>query len=125
MEAYATVEQVAAGYRALSTSEQSICTALLEEAALIIDAVAFDADDDIKRVVSCRMVRRAIGGSDSGFPIGANQGAMTAGPYTQSWTVGSGGTTGELYLSKNDKRMLGIGDKIGASNPYARLIPRA
>lgn len=119
---YATAAQVAAGFRALTDSEKELCTALLKEAELIIDAYALDADDDLKAVVSCRMVRRAIGASDAGIPIGANQGSMTAGPYTQSWTVAGGGTTGELYLSKSDKHLLGVGNRIGVSNPYKGVL---
>lgn len=117
--AYATVAQVEAGFRDLSTSEETVCSALLDEAAVIIDAYNADATTSIKQVVSCRMVRRAIGAGDASVPIGATQGTMTAGPYSQSWTM-TGGSTGELYLGKMEKKLLGLGDKLGASNPYAQ-----
>ena len=118
--AYATVEQVAEGFRALTAEEKSVCTALLEEAAIIIDAYNADAPADVKMVVTCRIIRRAIGAGEASVPIGATQGTMTAGPYSQSWTM-SGGSTGELYLSRLDKTLLGVGNKIGYTNPFQEV----
>ena len=40
--------------------------------------------------------------------------------YTQSWTM-NGGSSGELYLSKLEKRLLGCGDRIGARSPVEGL----
>lgn len=115
--AYASTEQVAEGFRTLTADEILTCGALLDEAAIIIDAYNSDASEDIKMVVSCRMVRRALGAGDSSVPIGATQGTMTAGPYSQSWTM-SNGSTGELYLSRLEKKLLGISNSIGCSNPF-------
>ena len=118
MSAYATVEDVSAGFRELTQDETNTCTALLEEAAVLIDAVAPDASADKKKVVSCWMIRRAISSlSTNSVPMGATQGSMTAGPYTQSWTFGTGSSAGELYLSKKDKTLLGVGDRIGSYSP--------
>lgn len=117
MTTYATYEDVAAGFRTLTADEQNICTALLEEAAVIIDAYNIDADPEAAKVVSCRMVRRALGAGEDSFPMGASQGTMSAGGYSQSWTLSGGGSTGELYLSKLEKKMLGCGDRIGARSP--------
>ena len=36
--------------------------------------------------------------------------------YSQSWTMGTG-SSGELYLSKLERRLLGVGDRIGAHSP--------
>lgn len=119
--AYATVEQVEAGFRTLTADEQSVCSALLDEAAIVIDAYNDEAPADAKQVVSCRIVRRALGAGTSSVPIGATQGTMTAGPYTQSWTMGNG-STGELYLGRTDKKLLGISNQIGCSNPYAEVL---
>ena len=33
----------------------------------------------------------------------------------------SGGSSGELYLSKLEKKLLGVGDKIGAHSPLEDL----
>ena len=114
---YAELQDVEAGFRVLSDEERSRCTALLSEAALIIDAYNADADADRKRLVSCRM-------DDSGyavtFPMGATQGTATALGYSQSWTM-SGGSTGELYLSKLEKKLLGVGSRVGTHSPLEDL----
>ena len=121
---YAEVQDVEAGFRALSRDEQTQCAALLSEAAVIIDSYNPDAGKDAKRVVSCRMVRRQLGESDSGggvsFPVGSTQGTATALGYSQSWTM-SGGSSGELYLSKLGKKLLGVGSRIGACSPLEDL----
>ena len=119
--AYATYEQVQAGYRELTTEEISICNALLDEAVVVIDAYNEEASASAKQVVSCRIVRRALEAGGAAIPIGATQGTMTAGPYTQSWTVGNG-STGELYLSRVDKKILGVSNAIGCSNPFAEVV---
>ena len=120
--AYATVEDVQARMtRPMSESEQAICSTMLDDAAVIIDAFNEAAPDDRKLVVSCRMVIRQLGdGEGSGIPIGATQGSMSGLGYSQSWTVGSG-TTGEMYLSKVDKQLLGYANKIGSASPVEEL----
>ena len=115
---YATVQDVQARMlRTLSEDEQNVCKKLLQDAADIIDAFAPRADEEKKFIVSYRMVMRALGdGTDTGVPLGATQGSQSALGYSQSWTI-SNGANGELYLSKIEKRLLGLGDRIGAYNP--------
>lgn len=126
MAAYATIEDVQARMtRTLPEDEQSVCSALLEDAAVMIDAIAPNASADAKAVVSCRMVIRALGdGSASGYPIGASQGSMSGLGYSQSWTVGGGGSTGELYVGKADRQLLGLSNSIGSYSPVQELAPR-
>lgn len=125
MMAYATVEDVQSRMtRTMSENEQTVCAALLNDAALIIDAYNSSVDFDVKEIVSCRMVIRAIGdGGDQGAPIGATQGSMSALGYSQSWTIGSG-SVGELYLGKLEKKLLGAGDSIGSYSPTQELAPK-
>ena len=107
------------GFRVLTSEEQTRAEVLLQEAAIIIDAYNQAASTDAKRLVSCRMVRRQLGAGDGGdiqFPMGSTQGSMSAMGYSQSWTMGSG-SVGELYLSKLDKKLLGVGNRIGAHSP--------
>lgn len=127
MAAYATVSDVQARMsRTMSASEQNICATLLEDAGVIIDAYNAEASADAKKTVSCRMVVRAMGdGESSGVPMGASQGSMTALGYTQSWTIGSGGGAGEIYLGKLEKKLLGVGDRVGAYSPVEELVPEA
>ena len=122
--AYATVEDVQERMiSTMSEAQETVCTALLEDAAVLIDAYAPAADAEVKKVVSCRMVARAIGdGSDSGIPAGASQGSMSALGYSQSWTIGAG-SVGELYLGKLEKKLLGAGNRIGSYSPVQRHAP--
>ena len=106
--------------RQLSESELTVCSILLDDAAVMIDAFKSSASKEVKAIVSCRMVARAIGDSDAsaGIPIGASQGNMSALGYSQSWTLGNGGAgAGELYLSKTEKKLLGGGNNIGSYSP--------
>ena len=54
------------------------------------------------------------------YPLGSTQGSVSAMGYSQSWTMGSG-SAGELYLSKLEKKLLGVGDRIGARSPLEGL----
>lgn len=121
--AYATVADVQARMtRTMSADEQTMCATLLDDAAIIIDAFNASATADAKKIVSCRMVIRQMGdGDDAGVPIGATQGSMSGLGYSQSWTL-SNGSTGEMYLSKMDKQLLGYGNKIGSYSPIEELV---
>lgn len=115
---YATVEDVQARTtRTFSDQEVTVCTSLLEDAAVLIDAYNIQAEDDTKKVVSCNAVLRALGsGSSSTMPMGATQGSLSALGYSESWTMGNG-SIGEIYLSRADKKLLKAGCKIGFSIP--------
>lgn len=119
---YATAADVQAGLtRILSTAEQTVCQELLEEAAVIIDAYNADAEADSKKVVSCRMVRRAIGDGGGSIPMGATQASQSGLGYSESFTFGSG-SAGEVYLSKLEKKLLGVSDRIGTRSPLESMV---
>lgn len=122
---YATVSDVQARMlREMSVEELVLCERLLEDAAVIIDVFTAKADEEAKRVVSCRMVMRVLGdGSESGIPMGATQGTQSALGYSQTWTIPATGGTGELYLSKLEKQILRSGNAIGSYSPVQELIP--
>ena len=123
---YADVADVEAGFRPLDESERQLCDNLLEEAGIVIDAYNQDAATERKQLVSCRMVRRQLDAGPGAaqnavtFPMGASQGSASALGYSQTWTM-SGGSVGELYLSKLEKKLLGVGDRIGARSPVEDL----
>lgn len=121
--AYATVSDIQARLtRDLSADEKAVCAALLEDAGVMIHRMAPHADPRAARVVSCRMVLRALGdGGLSGVPMGATQGSMSGLGYSQSWTIGSGGSTGELYIGKTERQLLGLGNAIGSYSPTEEL----
>lgn len=122
--AYATTQDVQDRMtRDMSTDEQAVCTNLLDDAAVLIDAYNSGASADAKKVVSCRMVIRALGDGGIGVPAGATQGSMSALGYSQSWTIGSAGSVGELYIAKTERKLLGVGDAIGSYSPTQELIP--
>lgn len=115
--AYATVSDVENRIgRQLTESEAETCNFSLDDAAVIIDSFNASADEGTKKVVSCRMVIRTLD-TTSDIPLGASQGSMSGLGYSQSWTMGSGGGAGELYLSKLEKKMLGYGNRIGSYSP--------
>ena len=120
--AYASITDVEKRMtRVMSEREQAVCSALLEDVAVLIDSYNKSAAKEAKKIVSCRAVIRTLGdGSQGSVPIGASQGSLSALGYSQSWTMGSG-STGEIYLSKTEKQMLGGGDLIGSYSPIQEL----
>ncbi len=111
--AYATAQDVQDRMsETMTTEQQNICTKLLDDAAIVIDSFNVNATADAKKLVSIRMVQRSMS-IDSDIPMGATQGSMSAMGYSQSWTMGSNTSVGELYLNKIEKKLLGYGNKIG------------
>lgn len=123
--AYASINDIQARLKRspLSVAELRVCEALLEDASVIVDAAAPNADENAKKIVVCRMVIRSMGSDEIAVPIGASQGSMSALGYSQSWTMSSSGSVGELYLSKQDKKLLGCGNIIGSYSPIQELAP--
>lgn len=119
---YATAEDVQRRMvKPLSDDQMDVCAALLDDAGVLIDATAPNASDEAKATVSCSMVIRAMGSQgDLTVPTGATQGSASALGYSQSWTFGNG-ATGELYLSRTEKRLLGVGNRLGSYSPVEEL----
>lgn len=115
--AYATYEDLQARWRTLTESEQATATVLLDDAAAIIDAyVLIDTENEGQmeraKYVSCSMVRRSMMASESDL-VGINQASATMGPFSQQATFTN--PTGDLYLTAQEKAMLGAGSSfIGA-----------
>ncbi len=125
--AYATVNDITARLsRTLTADEITACNTMLDDAAVLIDAYNSNATAAAKQIVSCRIVIRALGdGSSDGIPYGATQGSMSGLGYSQSWTIGGDGATGELYISKTDKKLLGVGNRLGCHSPIEALVAGA
>lgn len=126
MAAYATTTDVQDRIaRTMSADELAMCGTLLEDAAIMIDYAAKDAAAEVKKLVSCRMVIRALGDGDgNGVPIGASQGSQSALGYVQSWTMPTGASSGELYLTKTERGLLGVGNRIGSYSPVESMVRR-
>lgn len=117
--AYATIDDLELRWRPLTADESARAQALLDDAALMLDAVLSaasiqDVEEGALVAVSCNMVRRAMALSDSGM-YGVSQGTVSADIYSQTMTYAN--PTGDMYLTGNEKRMLGI------SNGYIGSIP--
>ena len=123
MAAYATVEDVQGRMtRTLTETEATVVGNLLDDAAVLIDSYNANASADAKLIVSCRMVIRAVGDGQSDVPVGATQGSMAALGYSQSWTMGTNASVGQLYLDRTDKAILGGAGKIGTYSPVEGLV---
>ena len=115
--AYATVAELEARYGELTDERQEQAAVLLDDAAVLIDAVATvdEAHEEAAKVVSCAMVNRALSAYESDM-YGITQQTMTAGSYSQSMSYTN--PSGDLYMTGTEKAMLGIsGGYIGSIRP--------
>ena len=108
--AFATVSDIEARWRELSADEEARASVLIDDAsAILAKLVDVDATDTeqayLLKEVCCNMVIRAMGAMDADA-FGATSMSMTAGPYSQSFNYGN--PSGTLYLTKMEKRVLGI-----------------
>ena len=124
---YATVSDIEVRWRTLSATEQTKAAALISDATAIIDSLAgpaFECSEDWDekaKIVCCNMVIRAMSAGESDA-FGVSQTSMTAGPYSQSWSYAN--PCGDMYLTKLEKRMLGItSGYIGSIEPAIHRYP--
>ena len=109
--AFATYADIEARWRTLTTDEQTKATTLLGDAETILRRRVTVVDGDQEQAaalkyVSCNMVVRAMvaGASDA---LGVDQVSATMGPFAQ--TAHYSNPNGDLYVTKNERRLLGIG----------------
>lgn len=109
MARFAEVDDLEARWRPLTPDEASRAAVLLDDASqLVIDecpkAEAGASAATLERIV-CAMVKRAlVGGSEA---AGVQTAQVTAGPFSQSQTYVN--PTGDLYLTKAERRVLPCG----------------
>lgn len=118
--AFATVEDLQAGWRTLNETEQGVAETLLLRATaqlyglLASDGIEIDPADELQalnlQTVTCNMVRRsmAAGSADGIAQVSQSIGSTSA-------SVQLSNPDGAFFLSKMDKEILGIagGDRIG------------
>lgn len=125
MEAFATTDELQKRWRALSDIEKDRAETLLLDASAIIatmcarSGIDIDDTDELQalnlKAISCEMVKRAMLSPVDQAPM--SQFSQTAGSYTESGTFVN--PTGDLYLTANEKKRLGIGRQIMFSmKPY-------
>lgn len=119
--AFATVSDLEARWgRELTQEEQAQASVLLEDASAMLQAlVEVDADDETQaanlKMVCCNMVRRAMTSATSDA-FGITNATATMGPFSQR--VDYANPTGDLYVAKAERMLLGIGTAtIGAIRP--------
>ena len=108
--AFAEVSDIEARWRSLSTDEKSRAGVLIEDASAMLSAlVDVDANDqqqaELLNTVCCNMVIRAMAQSNMDT-FGVSQSAITAGPYTQSFSYSN--PSGDMYLTKLEKKLLKV-----------------
>lgn len=104
--AYATVIQLEARWRTLTDAEKTRAGKLLEDAAVIIDGECPPADPltdaAAREMVSCSMVKRAMA---SGEGASVDSQTAQAGPFSNTFKFAN--PSGDLYLTKQERRTLG------------------
>lgn len=118
-EPFATADDLAARWRALTPAEEERATVLLGDASAFVRATCAGIDARIEAetlelavvvAVVVGMVKRAMLAGDLGEGIGQQQ--QTAGPFGTSLTFAN--PTGAVYLTKADRRLLGCrGSAVG------------
>lgn len=117
--AYATPDDLAVRWRPLNPSEIDRASALLDDAAMYLEAEyrrcdkEIDQDDLIQmsalKIVSCSMVKRVL--ASSGLSIDGADGdftqlSKTAGSFTEQYTFAN--PSGDMYITAREYRLLGI-----------------
>ena len=108
--AYAEVADVEVRWHSLSEEDQQRAGVLIEDASAMLDGlVKVDEDDEAQarqlKTVCCNMVIRAMAASMADM-FGVSQQSVTAGPYSQSFSYSN--PSGDMYLTKMERRLLGI-----------------
>lgn len=124
VEPFASVDDLQKRWRILTEDEQRIAEVKLEDATVMIKAlarnrgVAFNLDDDVTqgtlRSITCEMVKRSMLSSDNSAGVSGH--SMTAGPFSENFTFSN--PTGDLYLTASEKKQLGLSSMlIGSIRP--------
>lgn len=117
---YATTADIEARWRTLSADERTRAEVLISDASMMLDNLvdvdALDAERyQLLTTVTCNMVIRAMSAT-SLDTFGVSQTSVTAGPYTQSYSYAN--PSGDMYLTKFEKRLLGVSTSyIGSIQP--------
>ena len=104
MDAFATVEDLAALYPATDGNERA--EPMLRSVSAAIGALCDtdSVDVDILRFVTCQATARALQSGDAGQ--GVSQESWTATPYGGSVTYAN--PSGDVYLTAFEKKLLGV-----------------
>ena len=136
-EPFATAEDLQDAWRPLSESEKNRAIYLLGKASrqLRAEAPTLDArtalplidpdylDREIVKDVACAMVKRVMeaeaSGLNAGGPVESWQ--TSVGPFQDSFRYTN--PTGDMYLTKAEKRLLGVGGQAAFTVSMAPPVP--
>ena len=115
MEAFATVDDLQAGWRTLTSAEQDVAETLLLRASAYLTTklnkrnIAIDPEDELQTInlntVTCNMVRRAMASASAD---GIAQMQQSIGSTSASVQIYN--PDGAFFLSKQDAELLGLRD---------------
>lgn len=108
--AFAQVSDIEARWRDLDETEEARASVLIDDASAILSSLVTVVDGDTAqaanlKTVCCNMVIRAMSATESDI-FGVSSSSVTAGPYAE--TVSYANPSGDMYLTKMEKRILGI-----------------
>ena len=118
--AFADVTDLEARWRDLSEDEEAKAAVLLGDASAMLETlVTVNSDDEnqaeMLKIVCCNMVQRSMSSTDSDL-YGVTQQSMSAVGFSQSMSYSN--PTGDMYLTRYEKRLLGINSGyIGSIRP--------
>lgn len=124
MTVYATVEDIEAGWRTLTDEERLAAEQGIEDASVILETLLTrrgidptTVDQDVARIVTRNMVRRSLPDPESvaTVPDGVKSQQISVDIFQRSLTFAS--PTGEVYLTKLEKTMLGLNAQRAATIP--------
>lgn len=101
-----TPEDVAAGWRPLTTEESTAAEGLIVESLVLLGVLVPGFDDknvDLVRMIVAKMVRRVLKNPD-GYRVRN----VSIDDYTEGGTVDNSVSTGELYATADELLWLGV-----------------
>lgn len=108
--AFAEVTDIEARWRRLTPDEETRAGVLIGDASAMLSSLVVVVPDDcaqaaLLKTVCCNMVIRAMAATGADM-FGVSQATITAGPYSQTQAYAN--PSGDMYLTKMEKRLLGI-----------------
>ncbi len=111
-EPFASTDDLAKRWRPLTEAERATAEVLLQDASVEVRSAlkrggvdTDDVDTDAAKIVVCGMVKRSMIAGDNSPGVTTAQ--ETTGPFSRSFTYAN--PTGDLYMTKREKQLLGIG----------------
>lgn len=127
--AYAEVADLEDRWRTLTPDEKSRAGVLLGDAAVRLDALCppsvppTSQELEARRIVSCEMVKRAMSTPGGVAGIGVTSHQAGAGPFQETQQFAN--PTGDLYVTKSDRALLGCGNQLAFTQLMVDRAPAA